>query len=164
MIIGVLVALVLDARAEAPPSVEATESGGFVRAELLIPAPVAAVRAALADPIASARFSPDIAETTYVAAGECPTLRTRLAGIVSFSYDYRRCATATGWRETLVSSADFDDYEVVWELEPTGNATRVKYAVRIDTVIPAPGFIKSRQMKTSVATVVRRLYQAVTDA
>lgn len=163
---GVLLALVLDVRAEEPaPGATMSQSDGFWRTEMMVPVPLAEVRAALEDPIASSKFSPDISSLTYVTrGGECPTLRAQLSGIVSLSYDYKRCVTQNGWRETLVSSAGLDAYEVQWELEAAGESTRVRYAVKVDTVVPTPEFIMNRQLKASMSTIVGRLYRKVTGA
>ncbi len=140
----------------------APSADGFWRTEILVPAPLGDVRAALVDPIASSRLSPDIARTTYLDRAECPTLRAELSGVVALSYDYRRCATNDGWHETLVASSGLDAYEVRWRLAAVGEATRVEYAVRIDPAIPAPQFLIVRQMKKSMQTVVTRLYTKVT--
>lgn len=161
---GVLLALVLDVRAEEPaPGATMSQSDGFWRTELMVPAPLAEVRAALEDPIASAKFSPDISSLTYLSrGGDCPTLRAQLSGITSFSYDYRRCVTKNGWHETLISSPGLEVYEVTWELEPAGDATRVRYAIKVDPTMPAPEFVLARQVKATMSTIVGRLYRKVT--
>lgn len=160
MFLGVLLTVVGVVRAGEPTA--APSSDGFWRTEILVPAPLSDVQAALADPIASSRLSPDIVSTTYLARGECPTLRAELAGIVALSYDYKRCATQDGWHETLVASSGLESYEVRWRLQPAGESTRVEYSVRVDPVLPAPQFLIVRQMKKSMHTIVTRLYTKVT--
>ncbi len=162
MVLGSLVLVVCASASEPPPITPSTTSDGFWRTELLVPAPLADVRAALADPIASARFSPDITSIAYVAKGTCPTLRAETSGVASIAYDYRRCATATGWHETLVNSASLDVYEVRWTLEPAGESTKVSYEVKVDTSFPAPDFVVASQMKSSIRTILGRLYRFVT--
>ncbi|MFN7142248.1 MAG: SRPBCC family protein [Myxococcota bacterium] len=162
--VELLLLSVLEARAAEPPPITPTSTGdGGWRTEIVVPVPVATVRAALADPIASARFSPDISSIAYVARGTtCETLRAETAGIATIAYDYRRCATADGWHETLVSSEGLDAYEVRWQLVPVEGGPRVSYQVKVDTSFPAPEFVMTRAMKTSITTLLARLYRAVT--
>lgn len=162
--VELLLVTVMAARAAEPPPITPTATGdGGWRTEIVVPAPVAAVRAALADPIATARFSPDISKISYVARGTtCETLRVVTAGMATIAYDYRRCATADGWHETLVSSENLDVYDVRWQLVPVEGGTQVSYEVKIDPAFPAPDFILARAMKTSITTLLGRLYRSLT--
>lgn len=162
--VELLLMAVTAARAAEPPPITPTSTGdGGWRTEIVVPAPVATVRAALADPIASARFSPDISKISYVARGStCETLRAQTAGMATIAYDYRRCATADGWQESLVSSEGLDVYEVRWQLVPVDGGTRVSYQVKIDTAFPTPDFILAKAMKTSITTLLGRLYRSLT--
>ncbi len=163
--LGLLFALGSLPRADAaePPAqtFARTPAGGW-QTVLAFPAPEADVRAALADPIAAARFSPDISAVTYLERGVCSTLRAVTSGFASVSYVYRRCPTADGWHETLVSSDDLDAYEVRWGFAPRGTSTVVTYMVRIDPHLPAPDFLLARQMRSSISRIVSGLYRAVT--
>jgi hypothetical protein len=158
MILGSLFAFAAE-----PPTITPTYTrDGAWRADLVVPVPVASAKAALADPIAAARFSPDITEISYLAQGACPTLRARTGGSMGVTYDYRRCATADGWHETLVESGTLDVYEVRWSFTPDGAGTRVAYQVKVDPIFPTPDFLLAGHMKSSIATVVGRFYRAVT--
>lgn len=162
---GLLLVLVSFPRADAaePPALrlEQTPAGGW-QTVLDVPVPEAAVRAALVDPLVAARLSPDISGISYVERGACSTLRSVTSGFASVSYVYRRCPTANGWHETLVSSEDLDAYEVRWTFTQRGASTEVAYMVRIDPTLPAPAFLLGRQMRSSITTIVSRLYRAVT--
>lgn len=155
--------LVVCAWAADPPSITPTSSGdGFWRTELLVPAPIDVVRARLADPIATAKYSPDITSIQYVSQATCPTLRVVTEGMVDVAYDYKRCTTADGWHETLVSSDMLSVYEVRWRLASVEAGTQVSYDVKIRPNFPAPDFMLARQMKSSITTLLGRFYRAVT--
>lgn len=161
---GLFLLVVGGALAEGLPAITpAPDAAGVWRTELVIPAPIEAVRAALGDPIAAARFSPDITTIQYLTRERCPTLRVETG--VSFapvSYDYRRCATATGWHETLLASKALAVYEVRWTFEEVETGTKVSYDVAIQPSFPAPAFLLARQMRTSITTFLERLYRSVT--
>lgn len=161
MFLGVLLGFGPEVRAEEPEAT-APESAPFWRTEMLVPAPLLVVRAALEDPLSAAQLSPDIMRTTYLTRGACPTLRAEVGGALALTYDYQRCATTDGWHETLVASAGLDAYDVRWRLEPVGDATRVEYTVQIDPTMPAPRFLVLRSMKRSTSVVLSRLYAKVT--
>lgn len=149
--------------AEPPPITPAPDAEGVWRTELVIPAPIEAVRAALGDPIEAARFSPDIATIQYLTRERCPTLRVETGlSFAPVAYDYKRCATANGWHETLLDSKALNIYEVRWSFESVEAGTKVSYAVNIQPSFPAPAFLFSRQMRTSITTFMERLYRSVT--
>jgi hypothetical protein len=147
-----------------PPSLRFVETaeGGW-QVVVGIPVPEPEVRAALVDPIASARFAPDIHSIAYVEQGRpCSTLDVETSGFASVAYVYRRCPTADGWHETLVTSGSLDAYEVRWRLVPQGNLTEVTYMVRVEPHLPAPDFIVGRQVRSTMSAVMTRLYTHVT--
>jgi hypothetical protein len=149
--------------AEPPPlQFVRTLEGGW-QSVLDIPASETIVRGALLDPIAAARFAPDIRTIAYVERGDCSRLRAVTTGIPAVAYVYGRCPTADGWHETLVSSEDLDAYEVRWRFAPRGPGTTVTYMVRIDPRWPAPDFLVDRQVRSTMTTVLSRLYRVVTD-
>jgi hypothetical protein len=152
------------ARAAEPPAFAvAPSSDGVWRTEFVIPAPIEAVRAALGDPIAAAQLSPDIKAISYVSREACPTLRVETGmTFAPVAYDYRRCATSTGWHETLVASKALSIYEVRWSFVSVDAGTKVKYDVHIQPSFPAPDFLISRQMRSSITTLLERLYRSVT--
>jgi hypothetical protein len=149
----------------ARPITARVAADGTVTSELDVPAPLATVRAALLDPIAAARFSPDTVSIAYVARGGCDVLHVETG--VTFApvaYDYRRCATADGWHETLVSSKSLSDFDVRWGLTPVDIGTHITYQIRIGTAFPAPTFLVTSQLKSSMATELTRLYHAAVGA
>lgn len=149
--------------AEPPAFTPAPGADGVWRTQLVIPVPVETVRAALVDPIAAARLSPDITTIAYLSRESCPTLHVETGmTFAPVAYDYRRCATSTGWHETLVSSKALAVYEVRWHFEAVETGTRVTYDVNIRPSFPAPDFLIARQMRTSITTLIQRLYRSVT--
>ncbi|MDP2316234.1 MAG: SRPBCC family protein [Pseudomonadota bacterium] len=149
--------------AEPPPITPAQGTDGVWRTEIVIPASVEAIRAALGDPIQAARFSPDITKIQYVTRETCPTLHVETGGsFMPVNYDYRRCATKSGWHETLLSSNMLSTYEVRWTFESVEAGTKVSYDVHIKPTFPAPDFLFARAMRESITTLVGRLYRNVT--
>ncbi len=152
------------ARAAEPPAIApAPDAQGVWRTELVIPASIEVVRAALGDPIQAARFSPDITTIQYLTRERCPTLRVETGmSFAPVAYDYRRCATATGWHETLLASKALSTYDVRWTFEAVEAGTKVSYDVHVQPSFPAPAFLFARQMRSSITTLLERLYRSVT--
>ncbi|MDP2306228.1 MAG: SRPBCC family protein [Pseudomonadota bacterium] len=149
--------------AEPPVFTPAPDAEGTWRTQLVFPVPIEAVRAALGDPIEAARFSPDITTIAYVSREQCPTIRVETGmTFAPVAYDYRRCATSTGWHETLVASKALEIYDVRWSFESVEAGTKVTYDVRIKPSFPAPDFLLARQMRGSITTLLQRLYRSVT--
>lgn len=165
-ILGFLVAglMVGNAAAAEPPSfTPAPDANGVWRTQLVIPVPLEAVRAALGDPIEAARFSPDITSIAYLSREKCPTIRVETGlSFAPVAYDYRRCATSTGWHETLVASKALSVYDVRWSFEAVETGTRVTYDVHIKPSFFAPDFLMAQQMRSSITTLLQRLYRSVT--
>jgi len=163
MVLGAMMWATSARAAEPPPIAPTPNAAGVWRTTYVIPAPVEAVRAALGDPIAAASFSPDITTIAYLSREACPTLRVETGvSIATVAYDYRRCSTATGWHETLVSSKALSVYEVRWDFTPVPTGTQVTYDVHIETSFPVPDFMVARQMRSSITTLLSRLYRKVT--
>lgn len=163
MVLGTLMWEAAALAGEPPPIAPAPNAAGVWRTQYVIPASIEAVRAALGDPIAAASLSPDITTIAYLSREACPTLRVETGvSLAPVAYDYRRCATPSGWHETLVSSKALSVYEVRWEFTPVAAGTQVTYDVQIETTFPVPDFLVARQMRTSITTLLSRLYHKVT--
>jgi hypothetical protein len=152
------------AHAAEPPAISpGLDSDGFWSGSIVVPATPAEVAALVEDPIQSARYSPDIETTAYVARGVCDTLRAALSGAIPVTYDYKRCRTSNGWHETLLSSELLSVYEVKWSFSPAPGGTQVDYGVKIGTHFPAPDFVFARRMKDAITTILGRVYRKATE-
>lgn len=137
-------------------------SDGAWSAEVVWAVPADAVRAQLADPIAMARFSPDITSVTPLPPGRCARYRVATGNLVPLTYDMERCPTSSGWHETLVASEGLSAYEVDWSVKAEGEGARVRYEIHVQPSFPAPSFLVDRETKNSVISLFGRLYRAVT--
>lgn len=160
----VWVALIGRALAGEPPAVlPALDSDGYWSGRMVVPVSVAAVSALVEDPLVAARYSPDITSTEYLTRGACDTLRAETGGTIPVSYDYTRCRTADGWKETLLHSSFLSTYEVRWHFTPVSEGTQVDYGVKIGTHFPTPDFLFARQMKNAITTILGRVYRKATQ-
>lgn len=151
------------ASAAEPPELTPRPLGdGLWRVEVTVPTPLAEVQACLKNPIEAAKLSPDITAIRYLSHGACDTLHAETGGMVHVAYDYRRCATADGWHETLISSSTLNAYDVRWRLTPVAAGTHIAYDLQIKPRFPAPDFLFAPHMRNSMQTLLRRLYRKLT--
>jgi len=95
------------------------------------------VRDVLRDGATASRLSPDVIDVNAAQRGRCEELKVQTRGFLHpFSFRSLRCPTTTGWKETLLTSEDFERVESEWQLSPEAEGTRIVY--RIASVVSAP--------------------------
>lgn len=135
---------------------------GEVVAQLKVAAKPAAVRAILA----SAEKSHGLAPTTYEAKaspdGSCERVKLKVRGLIApFEVETRRCPTASGWKETLVASANFTEYWNEWTIQETESGSTVTFKTRTIPNVVVPEAILLSETRRVVAKLMRNLSAAV---
>lgn len=114
------------------PDVTVAEDGS-ITARMVISAPAESVRQAVqelqhasSDNVLELRFRPD---------GECQSVFRKTRGLWNpLTMRTRLCPTADGWREMLVQSDDYTDYESEWTIRHTDTGD-TEMALRVRTAV-----------------------------
>ena len=146
------------------PSEPITVGESTVTTQVLIQADPAAIRAALADPLTACRLSGDVLSATVLEKeGDCAVLRITTRGLSApLTYTTRRCPTTDGFRETLVTTNDFDSQASSWKLTPVTGGTVVTLAVRSEPRLPLPQRMINAAVGSSAVQTLRNLVHRVT--
>jgi carbon monoxide dehydrogenase subunit G len=128
--------------------------------EFTVPGAPDKVRAWLADHERSVRLSPDVVSAEVVGQdGACALLDVTTRGVVdTFSYRIKRCPTASGYREEVVSSSMFASNTASWQVVPTAEGSQVTFSldVKLKTQM-VPEWLLTRSMQSSVDSIVDRV-------
>lgn len=147
----------------AEPSEPTITSDGTVLSNVFVEADAAAVRQLIADPVALAKLNPDVLSARVLSHGECDMVEVTTKGMSSpLSYVVKRCPTAGGFSETLVSSEDFSAVAVSWKLESVPGGTNVSYSIRTSPDLPVPQRVISSFTAKSAVTALKNLVHRVT--
>jgi hypothetical protein len=151
--------LLMGLQAEAgEPSVR--QEGDTVVVVAVASAPAVDLRRILADPQRVQALFPDILdEQVELAADGCIRIQRRTRGLLRpFVLLARRCPTAEGYREELVSSDDFEAYTSEWVVGvDDAGATRVEYRIRTALDVPVPASAVTAAVRKSALRAVMSL-------
>lgn len=163
MRLALLIALSLGGPALAAdprPSVQVKDDGSVV-GRVVLDASEAEVRQAV-EAVQHSRNS-SVLEIRFTPEGACKSVFRKTRGLVSpLTLKTRLCPTATGWREYLVESSDFDAWETEWILRPQASGgVSVQLSVRSDVNLMVPSSLVQqhtvRSVRESFADVIGRL-------
>jgi hypothetical protein len=94
--------------------------------------------------------------------GNCERLTYQTPGLISsLTYVARRCPTADGWEETLVSSDDFADNQSSWRLREVEGGTEIDYRVRVRLNLPVGQSIVDAKIAQSIKRAIEQLEERV---
>lgn len=157
-----LLAVLPSARAQ-EPSPATVSADDVVRSEVLVPAPVEEVKADLSDPVAAARLSANVLAARVISKGTCDVVEMTVKGMTGpLSYVVKRCPTASGWTETLVSSDDFDAHRAEWSVTPTAGGSLVSLSIHTEPDVPVPQRIVNGVVQSQVVQTLSNLVRKVT--
>lgn len=126
------------------------EPDGTLVGEVVVDASVHAVRALLDDPSFPAGRSPDVLHVESRGRGDCRDVEIQTRGVFRpLRLLTRRCRTDSGWRESLVESESFTDYEVEWSAVSVdeGTAVTVHSLTQVDLPVPDQA-VRSRERRS----------------
>lgn len=129
-----------------------------VSEDALIAADRAQVLAVLADYDQLAAMNADVLDYRVEADAPCQRVYITTRGVMDpIHYILRRCPTASGWKETLVSGdASIEAIEVEWQLVPEGDQTRVKLSI-LARIAKVPQFLVDQHTRRNVARTLKNL-------
>jgi hypothetical protein len=144
------------AQAEEPAEVSVSADGSVV-GRMVIDANEQEIRAAIPD-LQKTGVSSSVLEARIVPDGSCSSVFRKTRGLARpLEMQTRFCPTATGWRESLVASEDFNAYETEWVIRPQpGGGSQVQLRVVSDVNLMVP----SSLVRSSTISGVR---ESLTD-
>lgn len=87
-------------------------------------------------------------------------MKVKAAGITDeMEVEYSFTDTTAGW--TLIKSSQLRKQEATYTLTPTGDKTKVRFDLAVDTSIPIPGFLFKRTLKGAMETATDGLRKQV---
>ncbi len=146
------------------PSDPVVGADSSITTDVLIPASIAEVRAILADPDVASRLSGSILSVDVLGRdGGCDLVAITCKGMMSpMAYTIRRCSTADGFTETLVSSEDFTAQSTKWRLETVAGGTLVTFSVNTAPKVSVPRRIIQAVVESSAVETLENLVRKVT--
>ena len=138
---------------------------GVVIAEVRVNAKASAVRELLA----GAERAHGLASTTVsvkaTADGKCEKVKLQTRGLITpFSLETRRCPTATGWRETLVTSDNFVEYWNEWTVKDLGDGSLVTFKTRTLPNVAVPESLILSQTRRVLGKLMKSVLVALGES
>lgn len=139
---------------------------GEVIAEVKVAAKPSAVRDVLDSAERSHKLAPTTVSSQATRDGACERVKLQVRGIVApFQVETRRCPTATGYLETLVSSPDFLEYRNEWELKDLGaEGTLVTFRTRTKPNVQVPESLILMETKRVLTRLMKNLIGALGES
>lgn len=139
------------------------QDDGTVVARMLVNASPTAVRSVIPD--VQQGPSSNVLSTEHVADGSCFKIVRRTKGLWNpLTMNTRLCPTSTGWRESLISSDDFNAYETEWSVRDDNGQSAVQIKVKSEVNFLVPNSLVQsgaiQGMRESFATLLRKLLAA----
>lgn len=155
------VALVVLSSAQ-EPSTPTVSGDNTVKSEVVIAAPVDAVKQGLADPVAAAGLSANVISARVISRGTCDVVAMTVKGMTGpMEYTVKRCPTATGWTEILVESDDFDAHRAEWKVTPVEGGSLVTLTVATEPDVPVPQRVINAVVESQVVQTLKNLVRRV---
>lgn len=149
--------------AQAAEPVMTTAEDGTVILNVEVPASIASVREALADPVTVGKYAPDVISIDATPKGPCSLITASSPGLMKpINYQTLRCPTATGWRYDLVSSDAIESLHSEWRLESVSpEVTRVTYSVNTVINLGVPQSMVRKGVEHSAKDTLASLIKAI---
>lgn len=135
---------------------------GVVIATVHLAAKPAAVREVLAGAERAHRLATTTVSVKATKDGNCEAVTLSTRGLFSpFELETRRCPTKTGWRETLVRSANFKEYWNEWAVQDDGDGALVTFKTRTLPDVAVPEAIILSQTRRVLVKLMKSLQAAL---
>ena len=104
--------------------------------------------------------SAEVVETYKDGRPKRVKMKIKTAGISDeLEVEYRWGANTAGW--TLIKAGALKAQDATYTLTPSGDATTVRFDLKVDPSIPVPGFIMKRAIKGAMETATDGLRKQV---
>jgi hypothetical protein len=139
--------------------------GEGVTAVAHVPASPETILKFIADGARAHKLAPTTIKAKSLAKdGKCEKIHLTVRGLMSpFEIDTRRCRTAKGFHETMVSSEDFEAYDVEWTIQELGEGSLVSYRALNILSISVPQGMVVRESKKVMAKTMKNLIAALDE-
>ena len=151
-----------DASADSPRVTTRVTAKGIVIAEVRVSASPAAVREVLAGAERAHGLAPTTVSASATRDGKCEKVKLKTRGLIApFVLETRRCPTANGWRETLVTSDNFVEYWNEWTVKAQGDGALVTFKTRTLPNVAVPESIILSQTRRVLGKLMKNLLGAL---
>lgn len=134
------------------------QSDGSVMMSVVLPATESEVRAQLDTAAEASALHGDATIVSQERQGACEQSTFKTRGLLSsIYYVAKRCPTADGWKQTLISSDTFEHNEAEWSLHPVEGGTELRYRIRVSLDLPVGQGMVNAQISDSMSRAVERL-------
>ena len=142
---------------------ETTVAADGLTVRYFVPHDVDAVKAVLDDTDKVYAMSPDLVSYSVEARGTCDQVTTEAPGLMSnLRMRTERCKTSeTSWRDRLISSDDFDTYEVEWKLTEVEGGTIITYHLEAELSFPVPDKVMYAKAGEAAAAQLQNIYRSL---
>ena len=115
------------------------DSGGLT-VSTVVASDAATVHSVLDDSDATYSLSPDLVSYSVESKGRCDEITTEAPGMFSnMRMRTRRCRNSDGSiSDTLISSEDFEQYDVTWTINEVDGGVEVVYHLKAELSMPVP--------------------------
>ena len=87
-------------------------------------------------------------------------MKVKAAGLTDeMEVEYSFTGNSAGWK--LIKSSQLKTQEATYTLTPSGEATKVRFDLKVDPSIPIPGFLLKRTLKGAMETATDGLRKQV---
>ena len=159
-----LVALIWPEAAHALETVSKVDDQGWIVVSATLPHSKEHVDAFLAAPSKTMELGDGVREVrTEPMSNGCTKLHVTNNGFArTLSYTSMRCPIPGGWHSKLMSSDDFEQHDIQWVSESSGNSTAVSIRVKVALKAPIPDFLIRNIVTKGLSQTLARL-NAVLD-
>lgn len=137
----------------------AVVEGSVVRGTAVLAVPPQTIIAQLSDPSWAGEVSGSNTQARVVSVlGPCQHVAyVSPNAILEARYELKRCPTADGWDDTLITSNAFSAYHATWRAVPEGEGARVTYEVDLSTSLWVPDSLVRGETRRSVLKMMRAM-------
>ena len=131
---------------------------GSVMMSVVLPVSEGEVRAELDTAAEASALHGDATIVSQERQGACEQSTFKTRGLLSsIYYVAQRCPTASGWKQTLISSDTFEHNEAEWSLRPVEGGTELRYRIRVSLALPVGQGMVNAQISESMTRAMEHL-------
>lgn len=135
---------------------------GEVVAQLKVAAKPARVRELLSNAERSHSLAPTTVAAKATPDGNCERVKLKTRGLIQpLEIETRRCPTASGFKETMVTSKDFVEYYNEWQVQESGEGSLVVFTSRTVPNMAIPEALLHSETRRVLGRVMRNLSAAL---
>jgi hypothetical protein len=143
--------------------VERERKGPYVVVSAELPHSIEAVNSILRQDVKTMKLGQAVRNVTATPLSNgCTQLKVVNEGFAKdLSYIAERCPTKNGWHSKMISSDDFEDHEIIWNTDPSGENSKVTIRVKVALKYPVPQFLVNRIVGGALEETLEKIDKAL---